>query len=96
MIKVVARTLVRPECIAAYQALARELAAKTQAEPGNLSYTLNQSLETPCLHAMIEVWESREALNRHMQTEHFRRLVPELSALSEEKYPLEFFSQIAP
>ena len=61
MIKVVARTAVREECIEAYHTLAKELVAETQKESGNISYTLNQSLENKKLHAMIEVWESREA-----------------------------------
>ena len=37
MIKIVARSTVRPECIEQYQALARELVEKSQAEAGNIS-----------------------------------------------------------
>ena len=94
MVKVVARTLVREESIEKYHALARELVAKTQTEQGNISYTLNQSQEDPRLHAMIEVWESREALEAHLASEHFTRIVPQLGELAEEKYPLELYTEV--
>ena len=82
MIKVVARTIVREECIEAYHTLAKELVEETQKESGNISYTLNQSLENKKLHAMIEVWESREALDAHMASEHFKRIVPQIWLLT--------------
>lgn len=94
MIKVVARTLVREECMEAYHALAKELAAETQKERGNISYTLNQNVKNKKLHAMLEVWENQEALDAHMASEHFRRIVPQLTAFAEEKYPLEIYSEV--
>ena len=94
MIKVVARTIVREECIEAYHTLAKELVTETQKESGNISYTLNQSVENKKLHAMIEVWESREALDAHMASEHFKRIVPQMAEYAEEKYPLELYSEV--
>lgn len=94
MIKVVARTIVREECIEAYHTLAKELVAQTQKESGNISYTLNQSVENKKLHAMIEVWESGEALDAHMASEHFKRIVPQMAEYAEEKYPLELYSEV--
>jgi len=94
MIKVVARTLVREECIDPYHALAKELVASTQKESGNISYTLNQSFEDKRLHAMIEVWESKEALDAHLASEHFKRIVPQMAQYAEEKYPLELYSEV--
>ena len=94
MIKVVARTIVREECIEAYHTLAKELVTETQKESGNISYALNQSVENKKLHAMIEVWESREALDAHMASEHFKRIVPQMAEYAEEKYPLELYSEV--
>lgn len=94
MIKVIARTLVREECIEAYHTLAKELVTETQKESGNISYTLNQSVENKKLHAMIEVWESGEALDAHMASEHFKRIVPQMAEYAEEKYPLELYSEV--
>ncbi len=95
MIKVVARTLVREECIEAYHALAREIVEKTkQLDRGNVFYTMNQSVEDKRLHAMIEAWESMEALQAHMASEHFKRIVPQMAEYAEEKYPPELYTEV--
>ena len=94
MIKVVARTLVREECIEAYHALAREIVSETQKERGNITYTMNQSTGDHRLHAMIEVWESMDALNAHMASEHFKRIVPQMAQYAEEKYPPEVYTEV--
>ena len=94
MVKVVARTLVRAECIEAYQALAKEIVEKTVREPGNVFYTMNQSVEDRRLHAMIEAWESMEALQAHMASEHFRRIVPQMAQYAQDKYPPEVYTEL--
>ena len=94
MLRVVARTLVKEGCIEAYQTLAKELVAASQRENGNVSYTMNQSVEDKRLHAMIEVWKSKDALDAHMKTEHFGRICPQLAPFAEESYPLELFEEV--
>ena len=94
MIKVVARTLVREECIEAYQALAKEIVTETQKEAGNVMYTMNQSTGDRRLHAMIEVWENMDALKAHMASEHFRRIVPQMGQYAEESYPPEIYTEV--
>ncbi|MBO6011552.1 MAG: antibiotic biosynthesis monooxygenase [Oscillospiraceae bacterium] len=94
MIKVVARTKVREECIEAYQALAREIVAETQKEAGNVSYTMNQSTEDKKLHAMIEVWENMDALKAHMASEHFKRIVPQMAKYAEERFQPEIYTEV--
>ena len=94
MIKVVARTLVREDGIEAYHALAKEIVEKTRQEEGNVFYSLNQSVENKKLHAMIEAWESMEALKAHMASEHFKRIVPQMAQYAEEKYPPELYFEV--
>lgn len=94
MIKVVARTLVREDCIEQYHALAKEIVELTKQERGNVFYTMNQSMADKRLHAMIEAWESMEALNAHMASEHFKRIVPQMGQLAEENYPPELYAEI--
>ena len=94
MIKIVSRRLIRTEDIARFQALALELARLSKEEPGCLGYTLNQSRDDPRLHAFIECWADQAALDAHGATAHFRRLVPQFAALTEERPPLERYEEI--
>ena len=79
---------------ARYRKRKKKLVEETRKESGNISYTLNQSAENERLHAMIEVWESRAALEAHMASEHFKRLVPQMAAFAEEKKPLELYTEV--
>ena len=94
MIKVVARTLVREDCIEAYQALAREIVAETKKDRGMITYTMNQSTTDRRLHAMIEAWEDMESLQAHMESEHFKHLVPQMAQYAEEGHPPEIFTEV--
>lgn len=94
MIKVVARTLVREECIEAYQTLAREIVAASQNDRGVITYTMNQCTGDKRIHAMIEAWEDMESLQAHMASEHFRRIVPQMAQYAEEGYPPEIYTEI--
>ena len=48
--------------------------APTRAEPGNRGYTLHQDLDNPARFFFYETWASREALNVHLTTPHFKAL----------------------
>ncbi len=95
MIKIVARSIVRPECIQQYQALARELVEKSQAEAGNVSYTLNQSTKDPRVHCFLEIWKDQAAIDFHNATEHFTRIVPQLRPMRESSDPVELFTEVS-
>lgn len=94
MIKIVARRVVRAEAVEEYEALARELVACSQAEPGCVSYTLNRSLSDPRVHTMLEVWRDQAAINAHNASEHFTRIVPRLGALVEQADPVELYEEV--
>ncbi len=44
----------------------------TRAESGNLSYEWSESVESPNTFFSIETWESRQALDDHLGTEHVK------------------------
>ncbi len=94
MIKIVSRRIIRTECIAAFQALARELVRESQAETGCLGYTLNQSRSDPRVHAFIECWADQAAIDAHSASAHFGRIVPQFAALTEERPPVEYYEEI--
>ena len=88
MIKIVSRRIIRADCVEAFQALARELVLESRKESGCLGYTLNQSLEDP------ECWTDRAAIDAHGASAHFRRIVPQFAALTEERPPVEYYTEI--
>ena len=94
MIKIIARRVVRPENIEQYEALARELVEKSQAEAGNVSYTLNKSTADPKVHTFIEIWKDQAAIDFHNDTEHFTRIVPQLRPMRESSDPVELFTEV--
>lgn len=76
MIKGTARAVVKAEHREAFLALAREFMAKTRAEKGNISYKLYVSVADPNILTFFEEWESPEALDSHLNSEHFLRIAP--------------------
>ena len=83
MIKVVAKSFAKPDKLNKILELSAEMVEKTVKEEGCIKYELFQDIKAPEVLVIIEEWESEEALSRHMASEHFRRIVPQLNELRE-------------
>ena len=84
MIKVIAKNLFKQGSIENALSLYEELVEKSRAEKGCLSYELFQDTENPCILTMLETWESKEYLKAHSESEHFKRIVPQLGKMREQ------------
>lgn len=78
MLKVIAQDFIRPECLAFVEPLNRELVEKTRQEPLCIGYELCVNQKNPGHFIFMEAWPDPAALDAHCQTEHFRRLVPQI------------------
>jgi len=78
MIKVVAKNFVQEGNFEEVISLYEELVELTRKEEGCISYELYRDSKDSNVIAMIEEWESREALERHLNSEHFTRIVPQV------------------
>ncbi|WP_137921232.1 putative quinol monooxygenase [Hydrogenophaga sp. 2FB] len=78
MLKVIAQDFIRPECLVQVEPLYRELVEKTRQEPLCITYELCVNQKDPGHFIFMEAWPDRAALDAHCQTEHFRRLVPQI------------------
>ncbi len=78
MLKVIAQDFIKPECIEDVMPLYRELVAKTKEEPLCVSYDLFINQKDPGHFIFMEEWPDRAALDAHCDTEHFKRLVPQI------------------
>jgi len=66
-VRVVARFSVKPECVQDFiEAARRTLIEPTRKEPGCIEYDLCQDMAEPGQFAMIETWESEQALAVHL------------------------------
>lgn len=79
MIAVYAKNIVSEENREEFLNIAKELVAETRKEPGNISYQLIQDREKKDTYVFLEQWPDQEALDIHMATEHFKRLVGAMS-----------------
>jgi quinol monooxygenase YgiN len=94
MIKIIAKMPVQPDKIPAFQALAKELVAKSAAEEGNVSYSLNVSQADPNTFAIIECWKDQAAIDFHNNTPHFTTLLPQMSALCSSEVIIDLYDEI--
>ncbi|HEY9621380.1 MAG TPA: putative quinol monooxygenase [Crinalium sp.] len=80
-VRVVARLIAFPDKVEDAKALLFGLVAPTRQEPGCLQYDLLQNQADPTDFTFVEEWESHEALNAHLASEHIQAAiarVPEL------------------
>jgi quinol monooxygenase YgiN len=94
MLKVVAKNFADPKHLDEILKLSRELVDMTRREPGCISYGVYQDTKHPELLTMIEEWESREALETHMNSAHFTRIVPQLGKLMTRDADINVYQQI--
>lgn len=94
MIKIVAKTKFKEECVDQVKALAEELVKKSRAEEGNISYSFNQSLQDPTVLTMIEIWKDKAAIDAHNASEHFQRIFPQLGAFAAAKPEIDLYTEI--
>jgi len=80
VLKVVAKMNIASDEEDAVVELAEELVASTLCEEGCISYNFCHEVDENVddSFAMMETWESQEALDKHMQSEHFTRLLPQI------------------
>lgn len=93
MIKIIATSIVKEGKEQEFLEFARNLVKESQKEEGNLSYTLNQSIENPRQFCFIECWKDQAALDSHNLSNHFVTLVP-LLAQCREKGMLETYIEV--
>lgn len=79
MIKVVAKNFVQEDKINEVIELHKELVEMTRKEDGCIKYEMYQDEQDAKVLTMIEEWENRQALEKHLESEHFTRIIPMLS-----------------
>ena len=92
--RIVARDHIKPECKEEALKLIQEMVECTRKEEGNISYQYYQDKNAPDYFAMIECWESEELAQKHMKSEHFCRIFPQLEKLFAEPSRVEVYTEV--
>ena len=93
MIKIIATSIIKEGKEQEFLAIAKTLVEKSQQEPGNIFYTINQNIENPRQFCFLECWKDQEAIDCHNKSEHYTTLVPKLGELRE-KGTLEIYKEL--
>ena len=94
MIKAVAKQFVKEDKVDEFLELAKKLVEATVKEAGCIKYELFQDLKDSKILTMIEEWEDKDVLDKHMNSEHFREIVPILSSFMEKPAEMNLYKKI--
>ncbi|HEY6422158.1 MAG TPA: putative quinol monooxygenase [Pseudonocardiaceae bacterium] len=72
MIFVVVKFTVRPDRSEDWPAFVDDFTRATRQEPGNIFFEWSRSVDTPNQFILIEAFESREAGEAHVNSDHFK------------------------
>lgn len=71
-LNIVATLKIKSEFRGAFQTIFKKLVEESQKEIGCIRYELNQRIDDPDVYIVIETWVSKQAINNHNQTPHFK------------------------
>ena len=78
MLKLIAEDFIQIDKVDIVLPFYKELVEKTREEDGCISYELHQDIKNLGHFIFIEEWVDRAALDSHVASEHFQRLVPQI------------------
>lgn len=94
MVKVVAKNRIQKDKLEEAIKLYGELVDATRKEEGCISYELYQDKQDESILTFIEEWKSKQALDEHMRSEHFTRIVPMTGKLSAGEAEVNIYSKL--
>ena len=78
MLKLIAEDFMQIDKIEIVLPLYKEVIEKTKLEQGCIAYDLFHDLKNKGHFVFIEEWQDLNALDAHVNSEHFQRLVPQI------------------
>ncbi|WP_028856765.1 putative quinol monooxygenase [Psychrilyobacter atlanticus] len=78
MIAMVVKIITETNDIQRIKEVAEKLVVETKKEKGCIEYDLYINIEDKTSMSFIEKWETKDDLENHLNSEHFKRLYPEI------------------
>ncbi len=93
-VRVVARLIAFPDKVEEAKALLEGLIQPTRAENGCIRYDLLQNQADPTDFTYVEEWESNEALDAHLASDHIQAAIARVPELIAEGPDIRRYTQI--
>ena len=84
-VTIIAKIVAQQEFIAAVKAELLKLVLPTTKEHGCIEYTLHLDNQTPELFIFYETWESAAAIEKHINSDHYKAYAKALDGMLEDK-----------
>ena len=81
MLQTVSKIYVMEDRVEEFLEIFKGMIEPTQKENGYIEYEMYQDEENPALFIVLEKWETKEDFDNHLQSEHFKKIVPEMMKL---------------
>lgn len=94
MIKVVAKSEMKDGTKDQALRMLEEMIELTRQEDGCISYALYENITNPNIITFIEEWADEDKLKAHMNSEHFKRIIPEVNKLKIEPKLADVYKKI--
>jgi quinol monooxygenase YgiN len=95
MIKVVARNFIKEENTGDFIELTMKLIEKTtQNDEGCIKYELFQDINNANIFTIIEEWENKSMLEKHMKSKHFLEIVPLFGNFTEKQGEINVYKKV--
>ncbi|MGB6128936.1 MAG: putative quinol monooxygenase [Psychrilyobacter sp.] len=78
MIAMVVQIIAEKNDIQKIKEIAEKLVIETKKEKGCIEYDFYTSIEDTTSMSFIEKWETKDDLENHLNSEHFKKLYPEI------------------
>lgn len=84
-VTVVAKVVARKDAVDRVMPELLKLVPPTRQESGCIGYTLHQDDNEPAVFIFYETWESAAALEKHMDSDHFKAYIAAVDGMIEDK-----------
>jgi quinol monooxygenase YgiN len=84
-VTIVAKVVAKKECVEAARSELFKLIPPTRKEEGCIEYNLHQDNSDPAVFLFYETWESAAAIEKHMNSDHYKAYVKAMEGMLEGK-----------
>lgn len=81
MLQTISKICVKEEKIDEFIKLFKKMIAPTKKENGYIEYDIYQDEKVLSTFIVLEKWESRKDFDKHLESKHFKEIVPEMMEL---------------